>query len=53
MEAAFRDGAIKTKEKDIDKLMPPMLTLAEKIVQKRSRLVERLKWFFKKFYGIG
>lgn len=53
MENAFRDGEIKTAGTDIDKLMPPILRFWGSRAQKKQSVIEKLKIFFEKYFGIG
>ena len=51
---AFRDGEIKTVGTDIDKLMPPVSRFGGGgRTQKKQTVVDKLKGFFDKFFGIG
>ncbi len=54
MENAFRDGEIRTTGTDIDKLMPPITRFGggARAAQKQ-RIIEKLKQFFERFYGLG
>lgn len=54
LENAFRDGEIKTTGTDIDKLMPPVSRFGGGgRAQKKQSVIEKLKAFFEKFFGIG
>ena len=54
LENAFRDGEIKTTGTDIDKLMPPVSRFGGgKRAEKKQTVIEKLKAFFEKFFGIG
>lgn len=54
LENAFRDGEIKTVGTDIDKLMPPVSRFGSGgRVQKKQSVIDKLKAFFEKFFGIG
>ena len=54
LENAFRDGELKTTGTDIDKLMPPVSRFGGgKRAQKKQAIIEKLKAFFDKFFGIG
>ena len=54
LENAFRDGEIKTTGTDIDKLMPPVSRFGGgKRAEKKQTVIEKLKTFFEKFFGIG
>ena len=51
---AFRDGEIKTVGTDIDKLMPPVSRFGGGgRAQKKQGVIDKLKGFFDKFFGIG
>ena len=54
IENAFRDGEIKTTGTDIDKLMPPVSRFGgENRVIKKQCVIDKLKTFFEKFFGVG
>lgn len=53
MENAFRDGGIKTSGTYIDKLMPPISRFLGDRAKKKQRVIEKLKIFFEKYFGIG
>ena len=54
VENAFRDGEIKTTGTDIDKLMPPVSRFGGgNRAKKKQGVIEKLKGFFEKFFGIG
>ncbi len=54
LDNAFRDGEIKTVGTDIDKLMPPVsLFGGGGRADKKQSVVEKLKAFFEKYFGIG
>ena len=54
IENAFRDGEIKTTGTDIDKLMPPVSRFGGgNRAKKKQGIIEKLKGFFEKFFGIG
>lgn len=54
IENAFSDGEIKTTGTDIDKLMPPVSRFGggNRAVKKQG-VVDKLKSFFEKFFGVG
>ena len=53
VENAFRDGEIKTMGTDIDKLMPPVSRFGGgNRAAKKQTVIERLKAFFERFFGI-
>jgi type I site-specific restriction-modification system R (restriction) subunit len=54
LDNAFRDGEIKTIGTDIDKLLPPVSRFGSgNRANKKKIVVDRLKAYFEKFYGIG
>ena len=53
MDYSFRDGVMKTTGTDIDKLMPPMSRFGGGREKKKFSVIERLKQFFERFFGIG
>jgi type I restriction enzyme R subunit len=54
IENAFRDGEIKTTGTDIDTIMPPTSRFGGgKRAEKKQNIVEKLKRFFERFFGIG
>ena len=55
LESAFRDGEIKTTGTDIDKLMPPVSRFGGggARAKKKQTIIEKLKAFFERFFGIG
>jgi type I restriction enzyme R subunit len=54
MENAFRDGEIKTAGTDIDKLMPPISRFGGGgRAEKKQGVIDKLKIFFEKYFGIG
>ena len=53
MENAFRDGEIRTAGVDIDKLMPPISRFGGGRAKKKQTVIEKLKLFFEKYFGIG
>ena len=54
IENAFRDGEIKTTGTDIDSIMPPMTRFGSgNRAQKKQGIIEKLKAFFERFFGIG
>ena len=53
IENAFRDGGIKTTGTDIDKLMPPVTRFGGgNRAAKKQGIIDKLKAFFEKFFGI-
>ena len=54
IENAFRDGEIKTIGTDIDKLMPPVSRFGNSNRSiKKQNVIDKLKLFFERFFGIG
>ena len=54
LENAFREGEVKTVGTDIDKLMPPVSRFGGgNRTQKKQTIIEKLKAFFEKYFGIG
>jgi len=54
MTNAFRDGAVKTTGTDIDKLMPPISRFdSGNRAKKKQSVIEKLKTFFEKYFGLG
>ena len=52
LDNAFRDGEIRTVGGDIDKIMPPMSRFGGGRGQKRQNVIEKLKRFFEKYFGL-
>ena len=54
IENAFRDGEIKTTGTDIDSIMPPTSRFGGgNRAAKKQTIIEKLKAFFERFFGIG
>ena len=54
LENAFREGEIKTAGTDIDKIMPPVSRFGGGgRAQKKQTVIDRLKAFFEKYFGVG
>ena len=54
VEGAFRDGAIKTTGTDIDKILPAVSRFGGgNRKEKKETVIEKLKAFFERFWGIG
>ena len=54
IENAFRDGEIKTTGTDIDRLMPPISRFGGGDRRtKKQGVIDKLKSFFEKFFGVG
>jgi len=53
MDNAFRDGTLKTTGTDIDRLMPPLSRFGGGNRAERKRtIIEKLKAFFEKYFGV-
>lgn len=50
---AFRDGELKTTGTDIDKIMPPVSRFGGKRAETKQNIIEKLKGFFEKYFGLG
>ena len=54
IENAFRDGEIKTTGTEIDSIMPPVSRFGGgNRAQKKQTIIEKLKAFFERFFGIS
>jgi len=54
MENAFREGEVKTVGTDIDKILPPVSRFGGGgRAKKKQSVIEKLKGFFEKYFGIG
>ena len=54
IENAFRDGEVKTIGTDLDKILPPVSRFGGgNRSQKKQTVIEKLKAFFEKYFGIG
>ena len=53
IENAFRDGEIKTEGTDIEKILPPVSRFGGGRDQKKQGVIEKLKAFFEKYFGVG
>ena len=54
LENSFREGEIKTVGTDIDRIMPPVSRFGGgNREQKKQGIIEKLKAFFEKYFGIG
>lgn len=54
LDNAFREGEIKTAGTDIDKLMPPVSRFGGGgRAKKKQGIIDKLKVFFEKYFGIG
>ena len=51
---AFRDGALKTAGTEIDRLMPPVSRFGGSgRAQKKQGIIDKLKKFYEKYFGLG
>lgn len=50
---AFRDGQIKSSGTDIDNIMPPVSRFGGSRAKKKQTVIDKLKAFFDKYYGLG
>lgn len=51
---AFRDGVLKTTGTEINKLMPPVSRFGGSgRAKKKQGVIEKLKAFFEKYFGLG
>ncbi len=53
MEAAFANGEVKTTGTDIARLLPPMSIFDPARAKKKETVIDKLKGFFERFFGIG
>lgn len=53
VDNAFRNGTLKTTGTEIDKLMPPVSRFGGGRAIKKQAVIEKLKAFFEKYYGLG
>ena len=53
LENAFREGEIKTVGTDIDQIIPRMSRFGGGRDQKKKTVIDKLKAFFEKYFGIG
>ncbi len=52
IENAFREGEVRTTGTGIDKLMPPVSRFGGNRAQKKQNIIDKLKGFFEKYFGI-
>ena len=50
---AFHDGTLKTTGTDIDKILPPVSRFGGGRAKKKQTVLEKLKAFFEKYFGLG
>ena len=53
LENSFREGEVKTVGTDIDRLMPPVSRFGGNRERKKQGIIDKLKAFFEKYFGIG
>lgn len=53
MGNAFRDGYLKTSGTDIDNILPPVSRFGGGRKTTKEKIIEKLKGFFEKFFGIS
>lgn len=54
LESTFRSGEVKTVGTDINKILPPMSRFGgENRSKKKATVIEKIKMFFEKYFGIG
>ena len=54
LENAFKEGEVKTTGTDIDKMMPPVSRFGNcNRSEKKQTIIDKLKAFFEKYFGIG
>lgn len=54
LDNAFRDGEVRSYGTSIDRILPAISRFgSNKRAEKKERVIERLKLFFEKFYGVG
>ena len=49
---AFRDGVLKTTGTDLDRIMPPISRFNSNRMQVKSEIIEMLKSYYEKYYGV-
>jgi type I restriction enzyme R subunit len=52
IDNAFRDGALKTTGTAVDKIMPPVSRFGGKRALKKQGVMEKLRKFFEKYFGL-
>lgn len=54
LENAFKEGEVKTTGTDIDKMMPPVSRFGNSNrSEKKQTIIDKLKTFFEKYFGLG
>ncbi len=54
LENTFRDGEVRTAGTDIEKILPPISRFGSGArTEKKQRVIEKLKVFFEKYFGVG
>lgn len=50
---SFRDGSLRTTGTEVDKILPPVSRFGGGRAKKKQTVLEKLKAFFEKYYGLG
>ena len=50
---SFRDGEVKTTGTDIEKILPPMRRFGGNRAEKKQTIIDKIKKFFEKYFGIN
>lgn len=53
LDNSFREGEIKTFGTDIDSILPPVSRFGSGRAEKKQTVIDKLKIFFEKYFGIG
>ena len=53
IENSFQDGEVKTTGTDLDKILPPVSIFGGGREKKKQTVLEKIKAFFDRFFGIG
>jgi len=52
IESSFRDGQVRTTGTDIDKILPPMSRFGGSRQEKKKSVIEKLRAFFERYFGL-
>lgn len=52
MDNSLRDGTLKTTGTDIDKIMPPVSRFGGGRAVKKQGIIDKLRKFFEKYFGL-
>ena len=52
IESCFRDGQVRTTGTDIDKILPPMSRFGGSRQEKKKSVIEKLRAFFERYFGL-